>query len=219
MNNKLKILYEDNHVIVVVKPFNMLSQEDITKDEDILTLVKSYIKEKYNKPGNVYLGLVHRLDRPTMGVMVFAKTSKAASRLSKYLRDNKVNKKYYAVVESNTLKESDTLIDKLIKDPSSNTSRVDKNGKESILKYKVLKTVNNLSLLDIDLITGRHHQIRVQMSNVKAPVYGDVKYGSNNKGNLCLIAYSLEFMHPVKKELMKFSIDISNNHPWDLFLD
>ncbi len=205
--NKLNILYEDNHIIVVVKPFNIPVQEDSSKDLDMLTIIKNYIKEKYNKPGNVYLGLVHRLDRPASGVMVFAKTSKAASRLSDQIRKNEVKKTYLAVVHGN-IKEEDTLINYISKDNRTNSSYIDnKNGKESILSYNRLKydKENDLSLVKVNLKTGRHHQIRLQMSNINHPLYGDQRYGKEDKKQLALFAYKLEFIHPVSKETLTFS--------------
>lgn len=205
--NKLNILYEDNHIIVVVKPFNIPVQEDSSKDLDMLTIIKNYIKEKYNKPGNVYLGLVHRLDRPASGVMVFAKTSKAASRLSDQIRKNEVKKTYLAVVHGN-IKEEDTLINYISKDNKTNSSYIDnKNGKESILSYNKLKydKENDLSLVKVNLKTGRHHQIRLQMSNINHPLYGDQRYGKEDKKQLALFAYKLEFIHPVSKETLTFS--------------
>ena len=172
----MKILYEDNHIIVVVKECNVPVQEDSSKDIDMLTMIKRYLKEKHNKPGNVYLGLVHRLDRPVGGVMVFAKTSKAASRLSNEIRLGKIEKRYIALVHNKT-KDKDILKDKLIKNKKTHMSYVNDLGKESILEYNLLNYKNNMSLLDINLITGRHHQIRVQLSHHGYPIYGDQKYG------------------------------------------
>mgnify|MGYP004540340473 FL=1 len=203
--NNLKILYEDNHIIVVIKPYNVPVQADSSNDLDMLTIIKNYIKEKYNKPGNVYLGLVHRLDRPVGGVMVFAKTSKAASRLSEEVRTNKIHKTYLTVVHGILDKKCDKLINKMSKDEKTHNSYIDeKNGKEAILEYKVIKEEDNLSLLKINLITGRHHQIRLQLSNINHPIYGDQRYGFQDKKQIMLYAYKLEFTHPVTKELMTF---------------
>lgn len=203
--NNLKILYEDNHIIVVIKPYNVPVQADSSNDLDMLTIIKNYIKEKYNKPGNVYLGLVHRLDRPVGGVMVFAKTSKAASRLSEEVRTNKIHKTYLAVVHGILDKKCDKLINKISKNEKTHNSYIDeKNGKEAILEYKVIKEEDNLSLLKINLITGRHHQIRLQLSNINHPIYGDQRYGFQDKKQIMLYAYKLEFTHPVTKELMTF---------------
>ena len=200
----IKVLYEDNHIIVVVKDYNIPVQEDSSKDDDMLTLIKKYLKEKYNKPGNVYLGLVHRLDRPVGGVMVFAKTSKAASRLSNEIRLKKVEKRYMALVH-NITKEKDVLVDKLLKDEKTNTSYVSDKGKESILEYNLIEKRGNKSLLDINLITGRHHQIRVQLSHHGYPIYGDQKYGIDKSGiQIHLWAYKLKFKHPTKDEIMEF---------------
>ena len=201
----MKILYEDNHIIVVVKECNVPVQEDSSKDIDMLTMIKRYLKEKHNKPGNVYLGLVHRLDRPVGGVMVFAKTSKAASRLSNEIRLGKVEKKYIALVHNKT-KDKDILKDKLIKDEKTHMSYVNDLGKESILEYNLLNYKNNMSLLEINLITGRHHQIRVQLSHHGYPIYGDQKYGIDKEGiQIHLWAYKLKFKHPVKDEIMNFT--------------
>ena len=213
----LKILYEDNHIIVVVKPAGIPVQQDKTSDLDMLTIIKAYLKEKYNKPGNVYLGLVHRLDRMVGGVMVFAKTSKAASRISEYIRQKNVKKRYLAIVNGKMDVTGDVveLKDYLVKNERLNMSRVVdksvKGSKESILEYKVIKNFkyNNkeYSLVDIDLHTGRHHQIRVQFSNISHPLYGDIKYGNkiNKVGqNLALFSYYLSFFHPTKDEYLEF---------------
>lgn len=214
---EIKVLYEDNHVIVVVKPYNILSQADNTKDCDMLTLIKNYLKEKYNKPGNVFLGLVHRLDRPTGGVMVFAKTSKAASRLSDCIRKGEFHKKYYAVVHGEFDNTDGCLENYLIKG-DDNTSRIVTNGGSyAKLNYKVVSCVDNLSLIDVDLVTGRHHQIRVQFANIGHPLYGDQRYGIQDKKQLALYAYSLTFVHPTTREVMTF-IDIPHGGIWDKFI-
>ena len=214
----INILYEDNHVLVVEKPINVPTQGDNSKDKDLLTILKEYIKEKYNKPGNVYLGLVHRLDRPVGGVMVFAKTSKAASRLSDQIRLNKFNKVYNAVCLGNVNNEG-RLEDKLLKDTRRNIVKVDPNGKQSILNYKKLKQKDNLTLVEIKLETGRPHQIRVQMSHNNNPLYGDQKYNKNSKvgQQLALFAKKLEFYHPTTKELMSFELELPNREPFIKF--
>ncbi len=212
---KFKILYEDNHIIVVVKPSGILSQADNTKDDDMLSLIKEYIKIKYQKPGNVYLGLIHRLDRMTSGVMVFGKTSKASSRLSNDIRNHLFSKKYYAIVKG-TISDSGEMVDSLMKNESTGVSHVDKNGKEAKLKYKVVKRLDNLNLVDIELLTGRHHQIRVQFSSRNNPVLGDALYDEKYDGKLYLHAYSLSFNHPVTKEKMEF-IENPIGGKWDLF--
>ena len=208
---ELKVIYEDNHIIVVEKIPNIPTQEDKTSDTSMMTLVKKYIKEKYNKPANVYLGLVHRLDRPVGGVIVFAKTSKAASRLSKQVRDKVFKKEYLAVVDGSFEKNSGTLENYLYKDRKNNTSYVvskdKKEAKFAKLDYEVLKydKENNLSLLKIDLHTGRHHQIRVQLANIGHSIYGDQRYGTRGKNKqIALWAYKLTIEHPTKKEKMEF---------------
>ena len=215
---KINIIYEDNHILVVEKPINIPTQADDSKDEDLLNILKGYIKEKYNKPGNVYLGLVHRLDRPVGGVMVFAKTSKAASRLSDQIRLNKFNKVYYAVCEGE-IKNEGRLENKLLKDTKRNIVKVDENGKTSILNYKKLKKKDNLNLVEIKLETGRPHQIRVQMSYNGNPLYGDQKYNKNSKvgQQLALFAKKLEFYHPVSKELMSFELKLPDREPFRKF--
>ncbi len=207
----LKILYEDNHIIVVEKPVNIPSQGDKTGDEDMLTIIKKYIKEKYNKPGDVYLGLVHRLDRPTGGVMVFAKTSKAASRLSEQVREKDVHKKYLCIVDGKLERSKDIWKDYLLKNEKNNISKVVKpntrNAKEAILDYEVIKYDEqiNLSVVKVNLHTGRHHQIRVQFASRGHSLSGDQKYGTRGRGKgLALWAYSLSFIHPTKKERMEF---------------
>ena len=218
--NNLQILYEDNHLLVVIKPINILSQSDHTKDLDMLTILKKYLKEKYQKPGNVYLGLVHRLDRPTGGIMVFARTSKAASRLSDQVRTHVFKKKYKAVVIGH-VKESDTLVDKLLKDTKKNMVYVDSRGKEAILSYNLLSYRNNMSLVEIDLKTGRSHQIRVQFSSRGYPLYGDQRYNKNALvgEQIALFAYRLSFIHPTTKEELTFELDLPNRKPWNIFND
>ena len=213
----IKIIYEDNHLLVVEKPINMPTQEDDSKDPDLLSELKKYIKEKYNKPGNVYLGLGHRLDRPVGGVMVFAKTSKAASRLSDQVRTHKLDKRYYAVIEGK-LKEG-TLKDKLLKDPKTNNTIVSDLGKESVLSFKNVTYKDGLSLVDIHLETGRSHQIRVQFSSRGHALYGDQRYNKNAKAGeqIALYAYYLSFEHPVTKEKMEFKLDKPNKYPWNIF--
>ena len=207
---RLVILYEDNHIIVVYKFSGILSQSDSTKDLDMVSIVKRYLKDRYHKPGNVYLGLVHRLDRPVKGVMVFAKTSKAAARLSKQIKNSQMHKKYYAVVEG-ILKEKEGILENKIEKIDNKKVLIDTpNGKEARLEYKVLKEKDNLSLVDINLLTGRYHQIRIQFSSRNHPLYGDTLYGSKYKGDLALISYSLSFIHPTTKEKMCFEIKINS---------
>ncbi len=216
---KINVIYEDNHIIVVEKPINVPTCEDDSKDIDLLSLVKFYLKEKYNKPGNVYLGLVHRLDRPVGGIMVFAKTSKAASRLNEQIRENKIEKKYYCVVSGILKNKSDILKDYLLKDSKMNKVVVNKKGKYAELDYKVLAEKENLSLIEVNLHTGRSHQIRVQFSSRNYPLFGDQKY--NKKAivgeQIALYSFSLSFKHPISKEIMTFSLDKPNRYPFDLF--
>lgn len=211
ISNKINVIYEDNHIIVVEKPVNIPSQGDKTGDIDMLTLIKEYIKEKYNKPGNVYLGLVHRLDRPVGGVMVFAKTSKAASRLSEQVREKVFQKRYLVICNGKMEKTSGTLEDYLLKNERSNMSKVvkegTKNSKYANLDYEVLKYDKDLdlSVLKILLHTGRHHQIRVQLASRGHSIYGDQKYGGRGHGKqITLWAYSLTIFHPITKEEMEF---------------
>ena len=207
-----QIIYEDNHIIVVIKPHNVSVQEDDSKDPDMLTIIKEYLKKRDEKPGNVFLGLVHRLDRPTGGVMVFAKTSKAASRLSKQLKDKKLKKHYLCVVNGKPQLAANRLVTYLKKDEKTNTVRIapklEEGSKEAILEYEIVETNLKYSLIKVNLITGRSHQIRVQMSaQINCPIYGDFKYGDKeHAGNLALWAYELTFVHPTTKENMCFRV-------------
>ena len=223
---KLKVIYEDNHIIVVEKPPNVPSQGDKTEDVDMLTLIKEYLKEKYNKPGNVYLGLVHRLDRPVGGVMVFAKTSKAASRLSNQVREKVFKKEYLAIVDGKPEKDKDTLENYLLKNERTNTSRIVKENtpgsKYAKLDYEVLKHKEeiNLSLLKILLHTGRHHQIRVQLAGMGHSICGDQKYGTRGRGKqISLWAYKLTIEHPITKESMTFTDVPEPIGPWLMIKD
>ena len=218
------IAYEDNHLLVVIKPQNVPSQEDSSKDKDMLTLCKEYIKEKYNKPGEAYVGLVHRLDRPTGGLMVFAKTSKCASRLAEQMKNGEFNKEYLAVCVGKPKYDSDKLVNYLKKDEIDNVVRVvpmlEYGAKRAELDYKVLDFNQKVSLLSIKLYTGRSHQIRVQLSNIGHAIFGDVKYkGDIAKGyNLALWAYKLVFIHPVTKQVMNFiSYPPEDDIPWNYF--
>ena len=221
----LNIAYEDNHIIVVVKPQNIPTQEDESKDKDLLTMVKEYIKEKENKPGNVYVGLIHRLDRPTGGVMVFAKTSKAASRLSEQMKNGEFHKTYLAVINGKPREKRAKLVNYLLKNARTNTVQVvpelTTNAKRAELEYEILEARDKVSLAKINLQTGRSHQIRVQMKNIGCPVYGDVKYGGDilAKGhNLALWAYELRFIHPTTKENMTFKVYPPEDMvPWKVF--
>lgn len=211
----VKILYEDNHILVAVKPRGILSQGDGSNKEDMLTILKNYIKEKYNKPGNVYLGLVHRLDINTLGVMVFAKTSKAASRLTEAIQNHQFEKRYKAIVEGLfDTNDTITLIHNIYKDEKEKKSYIRSDGQKSILEYTPIKSYKikdiDVTLVEIGLKTGRFHQIRCQMSAIGHPLYGDKKYGSKNDIDYLefpLKAYSLSFPHPITKEILKFELE------------
>ena len=214
----INIIYEDNHLLVVEKPINIPVQEDSSKDLDFLTLLKDFIKKRDNKPGNAFLGLIHRLDRPVGGVMVFAKTSKCASRLSEQVRNRTFKKTYYAIVEGK-VEEKGTLVDKLLKDTKNNIVRVHKNGKDSILDYELIDYKDNMSLVKINLKTGRSHQIRVQFSSRGHALYGDQKYNRNAKvgEQIALFANTITINHPITKEVLTFNIDLPNRKPWNNF--
>ncbi len=221
---QIKVIYEDNHLLVVEKPINMLVQEDQTSDPDLLTELKAYIKTKYNKPGNVFLSLVHRLDRPVGGVIVFAKTSKAAGRLSDQLRRRVIERKYLVVTRGVMKEKEGRLVDHLLKDHRRNyvsvVSNKVKGSKEARLTYKTIGIKNNLSLLEVKLETGRSHQIRVQLAHLGHPIYGDQKYGEelNQVGQqIALWAHELSFKHPTTKEVMTFKTDPPTVYPWDLY--
>jgi 23S rRNA pseudouridine1911/1915/1917 synthase len=221
----LQIMFEDNHLLVAVKPQNIPSQEDQSKDPDMLTLLKAYIKEKYAKEGDVYLGLVHRLDRPTGGVMVFARTSKAAARLSESIREGEFEKTYFAVVDGVPREKSATLTHYLLKNEAQNTVRVVSQylsgAKRAELKYKVLESAydKSLSLLSIDLVTGRGHQARVQTAEIGTPIFGDHRYGKGRPGlNLALWAAVVKFPHPISGKTMVFiAYPPEDEKPWSHF--
>lgn len=205
--NNLQVLYEDNHIIVVNKRPGDIVQGDKTGDKPLSEVVKSYIKEKYNKPGNVYLGVVHRLDRPTSGIVLFSKTSKALPRLNKLFQQKEAKKTYWAIVKNVPPKDSDTLVHFLNRNPKQNKSYAHikevPESKKAILEYRLLKKLVNYFLLEVDLHTGRHHQIRSQLSAIGSPIKGDLKYGfdrSNKDASIHLHARELKFIHPVKKE-------------------
>lgn len=219
----LKILYEDNHIIVVIKKPGIPVQEDKTGDMDMLTIIKAYLKEKYNKPGNVYLGLVHRLDRMVGGVMVFAKTSKAAARLSEQVREKVFKKQYLVVVAGKFERNKGIMKDYLLKNERNNLSKVvkkdTKNAKYAELEYEVIKYKEeiNLSVVKVDLHTGRHHQIRVQFSSRNHSIYGDQKYGTRGRGKqIALWAHTLTIKHPITKEEMIFESTPELNGTWSI---
>lgn len=216
---KINIIYEDNHLLVIEKPINIPVQKDNTNDIDLITMLKDYRKKNENKPGEAYLGLVHRLDRPVGGIMVFAKTSKAASRLSDQIRTNTFHKTYLAVIQGVMPKEG-VLEDYLVKNEKENISYVTskEKGKYSKLEYKLLNTKDNLSLVRINLITGRSHQIRVQFSSRNHPLIGDSKYGDNpNNISIALYAESITFNHPTTKEKLTFTLNKPNRYPFNIF--
>ena len=219
--NNLQVLHEDNHVIIVNKRVGDIVQGDKTGDKPLSEVVKSYIKEKYNKPGNVYLGVVHRLDRPTSGIVLFSKTSKALPRLNKLFQQKEAKKTYWAVVKNRPPKDKDVLVHYLKRNPKQNKSFAHKNevpdSKKAILEYRILKELNNYFLLEIDLQTGRHHQIRSQLSAIGCPIKGDLKYGfdrSNKDAGIHLHARKLEFIHPVKNEPVKVIADVPDEPLW-----
>lgn len=219
--HNLNIIYEDNHLIVVNKRCGDLVQGDKTGDKPLNEVVKSYLKEKYNKPGNVYLGVVHRLDRPTSGVVLFAKTSKALPRLNKLFAEKKTEKIYWAIVKNEPPKDEDTLIQYLVRKQKNNKSyayhKEVSNSKKAILHYKVIEKLNNYWALKIKLETGRHHQIRCQLAAMGCPIKGDLKYGadrSNKGGGIHLHARKLSLIHPVKKEPISFVAPIPDDELW-----
>ena len=218
----LQVLFEDNHILIVNKRAGDISQGDKTGDKPLSDVVKSYLKDKYNKPGDVFLGVVHRLDRPTSGVIVFARTSKALTRLTKMLREKEMHKTYWAIVKNTPKKEKDTLIDFLKKNPKNNKSSVVNEStvgsKKAILHYTILQKLDNYSLLEIDLETGRHHQIRTQLAAIGSPIKGDLKYGfnrSNKDGSIHLHARKIRFTHPVTKEEIKVIAPTPNDVIWN----
>lgn len=221
----LQVLFEDNHIIIVNKRPGDIVQGDKTGDTPLSDIVKKYLKDKYNKPGNVYLGVVHRLDRPTSGIVVFAKTSKALSRLNKMLVDKKIEKTYWAVVKNRPNKERDSLINWLRKNPKNNKStayiKETKEGKRAVLHYQVLKSLDRYHLLEILLETGRHHQIRSQLASIGSPIKGDLKYGfdrSNYDGSIHLHSRKIEFTHPVSKETISLYAAPPPDPIWDACL-
>lgn len=218
------VLIEDNHLLLVDKPAGMLVQGDKTGDKPLVEFAKEYIGKKYEKPGAVYMGVVHRLDRPVSGVVAFARTSKALERMNKLFADREVEKTYVAVVHGRPPIEEDTLVNWLQKDSEKNMVKAinkDKKGfQRAELSYKMLGTINDVSLLEIKPKTGRPHQIRVQLAKIGCPIFGDIKYGSKEKmpdGSICLHARSLEFEHPVKKEAIRAESFLPASYPWTNF--
>ncbi len=218
----LQVLYEDNHLIIVNKRVGDIVQGDKTGDKPLLDVAKEYIKDKYKKPGAVFLGTVHRLDRPTSGIVIFARTSKALERLNKMLREKSIKKTYWAIVKNPPKKEKGTLINYLKKNPKNNKSSIFKTkitgSKEAVLHYQILKKLNNYTLLEIDLETGRHHQIRCQLAGIKSPIKGDLKYGasrSNNNGGIHLHSRKIKFIHPVTKKNIEIIAPTYKDSIWD----
>ncbi len=221
-NDNLQIIHEDNHIIVINKRVGDIVQGDKTGDKPLSEVVKEYIKEKYNKPNEVFLGVVHRLDRPTTGIVVFAKTSKALERLNKMFSERETQKTYWAVVKNKPSKNEDNLIHYLKRNEKNNTSRAHikevPESKKASLDYKIIKELNNYFALEINLHTGRHHQIRAQLSAIGCPIKGDLKYGfdrSNNDGGIHLHARKLVFIHPVTKEAMIFVAQTPEDVIWN----
>ena len=217
----LQVLFEDNHIVIVNKRAGDITQGDKTGDKPLSDVVKEYLKEKYNKPGAVFLGVVHRLDRPTSGIIIFARTSKALERLNKMLREKTIQKTYWAVVKNQPKNKEDSLTNFLKKNPKNNkstayTKEID-GSKKAILHYKTIKKLDNYSLLEVDLETGRHHQIRCQLANIGSPIKGDLKYGfnrSNKDGSIHLHARKISFTHPVSKENIKIMAPVPNEVIW-----
>lgn len=220
----MRVLYEDNHLIIVNKAPSEIVQGDKTGDKPLSEMIKDYLKEKYHKPGNVFCGVTHRLDRPTSGVVVFAKTSKALARLNEMFRNGEINKTYWAVVKNRPEKEEDKLIHYLIKNEKTNKSTaymIEKpHTKEAVLHYKLIRSSQNYFLLEIDLETGRHHQIRCQLAKIGSPIKGDLKYGaerSNPDGSISLHARTISFIHPVSKEKIEVTAPLPEENLWHAF--
>ncbi len=221
-----QILYEDNHIIVVNKRPSDIVQGDKTGDTPLSEIIKGYLKEKYNKPGNVFVGVVHRLDRPVSGALIFARTSKALSRLNNMLKNKEIKKTYWAVVKSKPQIESGHLIHYLIKNQQKNKSfaysKPTKNRLKAELKFNIISNSDTYFLIEIELLTGRHHQIRVQLSAIGCPIKGDLKYGyprSNQDASIHLHARKIEFLHPVKKEKIKIVANPPDDQLWKFFTE
>lgn len=226
MLSQSAVLYEDNHLIAVHKPAGMLTQKDNTGDTCILDEVKAFLKIKYNKPGEAFIGCIHRLDRPVSGIILLAKTSKALERMNDQFREKQTQKRYLAIVKNQPPKTEDTLVHYLLKNTTKNISKVHENeiphSKRAELDYKIMAKSDQFYLLEIILKTGRHHQIRAQLSAIGCPIRGDLKYGfprSNEDGSISLHAYNLSFTHPVNKDLMSINCPpIGKDKLWDYFV-
>lgn len=221
-SSNLQVLYEDNHIIIINKRAGDIVQGDKTGDKPLSDIVKDYIKKKYDKPGKVFLGVVHRLDRPTTGIVVFAKTSKALSRLNAMFAQKEISKIYWAIVKQKPLKDEATLIHWLRKNPKNNKSSAFKDeikdSKKAILHYEVIKKLNSYFLVEVILETGRHHQIRCQLANIGSPIKGDLKYGfdrSNKDASIHLHSQNIKFIHPVSKEEIKIEAPLPSDVIWD----
>ena len=220
----MTVLYEDNHLIIVNKASSEIVQGDITGDKPMSEKVKEYLKEKYNKPGNVFCGVTHRLDRPTSGIVVFAKTSKALTRLNKMFKDDEVEKVYWAIVQNSPLSKKGTLTHYLVKDERRNKSTAynteQKNTKKAVLHYSIIAHSDNFYLLEVQLETGRHHQIRVQLAQIGCPIKGDLKYGAkrpNSDASISLHARGISFIHPVSQKKIDITAPVPNDNLWKAF--
>lgn len=218
------VVYEDNHIIVVNKTSSEIVQGDKTGDTPLSEMVKQYLKEKYNKPGNVFIGVTHRLDRPVSGLVVFAKTSKALPRLNEMFRNGEVKKTYWAIVKECPKETEGELVHYLVRNEKQNKSyaydKEVKNSKKAVLHYKLIDHSQNYYLLEVDLKTGRHHQIRCQLAKMGCPIKGDLKYGfprSNPDGSICLHARAVQFVHPVSKEMIQLTAPVPEGNLWNGF--
>lgn len=222
----MEVVYEDNHIIVVNKSSSEIVQGDKTGDESLSDTIKQYLKEKYAKPGNVFLGVVHRLDRPVSGLVVFAKTSKALARLNEMFRNGEVKKIYWAIVKQRPEVEEGELVHYLVRNEKQNKSyaydREVKNSKKAVLHYRLIGCSQNYSLLEVELKTGRHHQIRCQLAKIGCPIKGDLKYGfprSNPDGSISLVARRISFIHPVSKKPIELTAPLPSDNLWKCFTD
>ena len=220
----MTVVYEDNHIVVVNKTSSEIVQGDKTGDTPLSEMVKQYLKEKYNKPGNVFIGVTHRLDRPVSGLVVFAKTSKALPRLNEMFRNGEVKKTYWAIVKECPKETEGELVHYLVRNEKQNKSyaydKVVKNSKKAVLHYKLIGHSQNYYLLEVDLKTGRHHQIRCQLAKMGCPIKGDLKYGSprsNPDGSICLHARTVQFVHPVSKEMIRLTAPVPEGNLWNGF--
>ena len=217
----MNVVYEDNHLIIVYKEAGEIVQGDKSGDEPLSEMVKQWIKEKYQKPGNVFLGVVHRLDRPVAGLVIFARTSKALTRLNEMFRNGDIHKTYWAIVQQPPIESESTLTDWLVRNTQQNKSYAYNMpapmAKKSILHYKTISSTERYTLLEVNLMTGRHHQIRCQLANIGCPIKGDLKYGaarSNPDGSICLLSHKVDFVHPVSKKKIKVVSPLPMDNLW-----